>query len=218
MGDMDGKLSRQHGPGIPVSWDLMKIIHRTGEFRYPWPMALLLDHVPMAGTIETLDELVRILDLESRPAGYTDALLRSSIPPEALEPFCQWNSRHYVRQCIHRTREHELLLICYEPGQRTSIHDYDSQMAWIKPLMGMVHEERFKIGTNGTLKRHGQRTLEPGQLAYMATKSCIHRHSNLGTTRAITLNLYARPIRRWRVYDERTGLASLSGTTETGGE
>ncbi len=181
-------------------------------------MPLLLDNDQMAGTIETLEELVRILDLESRPAGYTDAMLRLSITPEALAPFCQWNTRHYTRQCIHRTREHELLLICYEEGQRTSIHDYDSQMAWIKPLVGTVQEERFKVATDGSLKRHGKRELETGKLAYMATKSCIHRHSNIGPGRAITLNLYARPIRSWRVYDERTGLASLSGTTEAGGE
>ncbi|MEO7082562.1 MAG: hypothetical protein ABIY71_13605, partial [Flavobacteriales bacterium] len=86
------------------------------------------------------------------------------------------------------------------------------------PLVGTVQEERFKVATDGSLQRHGRRELETGKLAYMATKSCIHRHSNIGPGRAITLNLYARPIRSWRVYDERTGLASLSGTTEAGGE
>ncbi len=172
----------------------------------------------MADTIRSLAELVRVLEPGSRSAGYTDALLRFSLDPEELAAFCHWNSRHYTRQCIHRTREHELMLICYEEGQRTSIHDYDSQLAWIKPVLGRVLEERFQATADGKLTRHGEKVLGIGDLSYMAAKSCIHRHSNAGAGRAITLNLYSRPILRWRVYDERTDLASLSGTGEAGGE
>ena len=110
------------------------------------------------------------------------------------------------------------MLIGYEPGQSTSIHDYDSQMAWIKPVLGSVREERFKANADGKFRLHGEKTLGVGSLSYMAAKNCIHRHSNAGTGRAITLNLYSQPIRRWRVYDERTGLASLLGTAEADGE
>lgn len=169
------------------------------------------------GAIGSLEELIQAIDKDPRPAGYTDAMLRLDIGPGPLEPHCRWNTRHYTRQCVHRTREHELLLICYEPGQRTSIHDYDSQMAWIKPVMGLIQEERFKIGPDGQLKRHGIRHLSPGKLAYMASRNCIHRHTNPGGGRAITLNLYARPLRSWRMYNERTGLVSLGGTAGAGG-
>lgn len=181
-------------------------------------MALMFEPGLMSETIDSLAELVRVLDRELHPAGFTDALLRASISPEELASFSQWNSRHYSRQCIHRTREYELMLICYEQGQSTSIHDYDSQMAWIKPVQGSVLEERFKANADGKLKLHGEKTLEIGNLSYMAAKTCIHRHSNAGKGRSITLNLYSKPIRRWRVYDERTGLASMSGTAEADGE
>jgi len=181
-------------------------------------MALILEPGLLSETIGSLAELVRALDRESHPAGYTDALLRTSIPPEELVSFSQWNSRHYTRQCIHRTHDFELMLIGYEPGQSTSIHDYDSQMAWIKPVLGSVREERLKANADGKFRLHGEKTLGVGSLSYMAAKNCIHRHSNAGTGRAITLNLYSQPIRRWRVYDERTGLASLLGTAEADGE
>ncbi|MEO5585476.1 MAG: cysteine dioxygenase family protein [Flavobacteriales bacterium] len=180
-------------------------------------MALMFEPALMSETIDSLAELVRVLDRESHPAGFTDALLRASIPPKELASFSLWNSRHYSRQCVHRTRDYELMLICYEQGQSTSIHDYDSQMAWIKPVQGTVQEERFKATTDDKLKLHGEKILGVGSLSYMAAKICIHRHSNAGTGRAITLNLYSKPIRRWRVYDERTGLASLSGTGDADG-
>ncbi|HMN06073.1 MAG TPA: cysteine dioxygenase family protein [Flavobacteriales bacterium] len=181
-------------------------------------MALPPDNNPSTGLITSIEELIRTIDREPNAAGYTDALLRFSMAPEDLAPLGQWNSRHYTRQCLHRTPQHELLLICYEPGQGTSIHDYDSQTAWIKPLVGTVQEERFKIAPDGGVTRQGRRQLVPGQVAYMATKNCIHRHTNTGAGRAITLNLYARPIRRWRVYDERTGRASLSGAGQAAGQ
>lgn len=175
-------------------------------------MPLELDHGPAAETITTLEELIRVIDQVTEAEDYDQTLRRLSVLPEALVPFCQWNSRHYTRQCIHRTPRHELLLICYEPGQRTSIHDYDSQMAWIKPLVGSIKEERFISGPDGSVRRKEQQVLVPGSLSFMATKNCIHRHSNVGPGRAISLNLYARPIRRWRVYDERTGRAAIHGT------
>ena len=176
-------------------------------------MALLLDDRAEAGTIGTIEELSRLLSEETRPAGYTEVMQRLSVAPESLSPFCIWDQRQYTRKSLHRSRAHELLLICYEPGQRTSIHDYDSQMAWIKPVLGSVCEERYKLAGNCELKLQGQGKLETGPLAYMTTKDCIHRHTNMGPGRAITLNLYVRPISRWRVYDERTGRSSLSGTS-----
>ncbi|HRN36708.1 MAG: cysteine dioxygenase family protein [Flavobacteriales bacterium] len=181
-------------------------------------MALTLENRPEARAIDSLEELVRVLSRTSDPRDYSDAFSRLAVQPGALEPLCLWNPRHYARQCLHRTREHELLLICYEPGQRTSIHDYDSQQAWILPLQGNIQEERFTLSADGSLELTGSKMLVLGTPVHMDTEGCIHRHSNMGPGRAITLNLYARPIRRWRVYDERTGHSSMAGTADQVGE
>lgn len=174
-------------------------------------MSLLLELGPLPETIASLEELVRVLDHESRPSGYTDAMLRFAPSAEEMATFATWDHRHYTRQCIHSSHDHELLLICYEPGQRTSIHDYDSQMAWIKPLMGQVREERFRPGIGGVLTQQSVKLLGPGTLSYMGAGNPVHRHSNATHGRAMTINLYSRPIRRWHVYDQRTGMASFTG-------
>lgn len=177
-------------------------------------MARTLKPGPLPDTIPSLETLVRLLQKELRPSGFTDVMLRFTPSPDELAPFATWDRLHYTRHCIHSSPFHELLLICYEPGQRTSIHDYDSQMAWIKPVIGNVLEERFKAGPGRELLPDGSKILGPGSLSYMGSGNPIHRHSNTGPSRAITLNLYARPIRRWRVYDLRTGTTSLSGPSE----
>lgn len=177
-------------------------------------MSLLLEPGPLPETIGTLAELVRQLDNGSMPSAFTDAMLRFHPAVEDVLSLATWDRRHYTRQLIHGSAQYELLMICYEPEQHTSIHDYDSQMAWIKPVAGLVREERFRAGAGGTLVLKGSKLLEPGTLSYMGAGNPIHRHGNAGSSRAITINLYSRPIRRWRVYDRRNGTASLSRPAE----
>lgn len=174
-------------------------------------MPLCLGTLTMAPPIISLTELIKMLRAEHDPAGYADVLLRSTIDMSEVLPYCTWNAKHYTRNTIDRTNAHELLAICYEPGQHTSIHDYDSQMAWIKPVQGAVREERFKWSSDQELHCTSTKLLRVGSLSYMAHGDRIHRHSNSVQHRTITLNLYARPLLRWRVYDERTGQASLTG-------
>ncbi len=178
-------------------------------------MAFVLDRGLLPQTIGSLAELVHVLEHESKPSGFSDAMLRFRPSLDEMLAFAMWDHRHYTRQCIHGSPAYELLLICYEAGQRTSIHDYDSQMAWIKPVLGNMREERFRTAKGHDLVLKGVKFLSPGSISYMGTGNPIHRHSNPGPGRAMTINLYSKPIRRWRVYDQRTGTARLAGLSGT---
>jgi len=160
--------------------------------------------------IESIGELLRELLRHRDPAAYPSILARYQVPSNDLEPYFRWNSKHYTRTCIHRSEEFELLVICYEPGQRTSIHDYDSQTAWIHPLMGEVIEEVYQPIPQGGLSLLSEKHLLPGSDDVLTNGRAIHRFINPGPGRAVTLNLYAKPMSKWRVYDERTGSPSIS--------
>ncbi len=160
-------------------------------------------------TIDTLDQLIQALDKGPGPEGYLKLLRSAEIPLDELERHCTWNAKHYTRNCIAQRESYELLLICYEPGQRTSIHDYDSEEAYIHPVTGSIVEERFELITNGGLRQVSSVRLSPDSYSYLSNGHSIHRYANTGTGRAMTLNLYARPLRKWKVYDERSGSSSL---------
>lgn len=162
------------------------------------------------GPITTIQELVRELLRHRDISAYPRILERYNVPSRDLEPYFRWNSRHYTRTCIHRNEEFELLVICYEPGQRTSIHDFNSQIAWVHPVMGEVVEERFALDADGGIRSVGETHWHPGELEHFANGTSIHRFTNRGPGRAVTLNLYARPMSNWRVYDERTGHPSIA--------
>lgn len=155
--------------------------------------------------IDTIRALIRELLRHRDPAMYGGILTRYAVPGRDIEPYFTWNDKHYTRTCIHRNPDFELLVICYEPGQATSIHDYDSQTAWIHPVLGEVVEERFVKVPDEGLKLTQEIRLHPGTNDILSNGSSIHRFINPGPKRAVTLNLYAKPMRKWRVYDEGTG-------------
>lgn len=182
-------------------------------FPHPDTFARNTPAVPVvmnSGLITTIHELVRELLRHRDPAAYGGILARYAVPSHDLEPYFRWNSRHYTRTCINRNEDFELLVICYEPGQRTSIHDYDSQTAWIHPVIGEVVEERYAALPGGGIKLTKEIHLHPGTDDSLTNGKSIHRFVNLGPDRAVTLNLYAKPMRKWRVYDEVTGTPSIA--------
>lgn len=155
--------------------------------------------------IRTVEELIKALEKEPGTGGYLSILERASIPSELFLEYCTWNDKHYTRNCIARTDEFELLVICYEPGQSTSIHDYNTQEAWVHPIMGSVVEERFEPPTDGGLRKVSSAKLVTDSFSYLHNGRSIHRYINNTEERAATLNLYARPLIKWKVYDERSG-------------
>jgi cysteine dioxygenase len=162
-----------------------------------------------AAPITTIRELVQELLRHRDTAAYAGILARYAVPGHDLEPYIRWNSRHYTRNCVVRNDDLELLVICYEPGQRTSIHDYDSQTAWINVVQGEVLEERFGQGQYGGLQLVRETGLRTGMVEVMESGNSIHRFTNQGPGRAVTINLYAKPLSKWRVYDEGSGLPGL---------
>lgn len=154
--------------------------------------------------IRSVEELVEALLAGPRGnEGYLSILERIEIPAELFLPHCTWNEKHYTRNCLVRNSDFELLLICYGPGQRTSIHDYDTQEAWVHPVIGSVIEERYHFTPGTGLRKVSSSKLDAGSFSYMHNGRSIHRYSNTTDERSVTLNLYAKPLSKWKVYDER---------------
>lgn len=160
---------------------------------------------PITSVHGLVRELLRLRD----PAGYGDVLARYSVPTRDLAAYFRWNDDHYTRNCIMRNDDLELLVICYGPGRSTSIHDYNSTIAWVHPVIGEVVEERFGLRPDGSLRLTQETHLRPGMLGSLTRENSIHRFSNRTKERAVTLNLYAPPMSQWRVYDGSSGSSEM---------
>ncbi|MBL8011913.1 MAG: cysteine dioxygenase family protein [Flavobacteriales bacterium] len=151
----------------------------------------------------------------SRPA--FERLLRAAdLSSEELASVATWNSRHYTRNCLLRTEALELMLICFEPGQGTSIHDYGSEEGWVRPVQGELIEERYQVNSDGLLICTDERRITEDEVSHLSKGASIHRFTNPLPMRVMTLNLYARPLRSWYVYDKRSGHGRQRTLTDAG--
>lgn len=47
----------------------------------------------------------------------------SPLNPESLNPYLVWDRQHYTRNLIDKTPLYELIAICWEVGQASSVHN-----------------------------------------------------------------------------------------------
>ncbi len=160
-------------------------------------------------SITTVAELVDTL--KNKPAGssYLNIMKNIEIPQREFERFYTWSDEHYTRNCLVRTDEFELLLICWEKGQESPIHDFDSHEAWIHPIHGQLTEERFRLYDN-KLEKVSSVILGTSEFSFMTDPIAIHRYINSYESRTISLNLYAKPIGKWKEYQASGEMTATS--------
>lgn len=99
----------------------------------------------------------------------------------------------YTRNRVHLNEHFELVVICWEPGQASSIHDHGRSNCLYRVLEGVMVEEQFELGPDGmpvptqeTSYGENEITLAPGHL--------IHRINNRADTHLVTLHIYSPPL------------------------
>ena len=102
----------------------------------------------------TLSSLAETLDgLERRPElpEVNEWMLRVSVGPDELRPHVGFKegtyARHRVRLCEHA----ELLVLCWQPGQRTPIHDHNGSFGAVRVCEGVMWETMFALNSEREL-------------------------------------------------------------------
>jgi cysteine dioxygenase len=154
-------------------------------------------------SITTIDQLVEQLTaMKKDHSRVLDIMSLVEIPTEEFERYYRWDEARYTRNILARTDDFEVLLVCWEKGQKSPVHDFNSQEAWIHPIVGKLREERFKINIHDErLERVSNMILGDEEFSYMK-QVAIHRYSNAFEGRSVSLNVYCKPVTEWRVYDE----------------
>ncbi len=149
------------------------------------------------------------------------------VDPESLAPYLCWDRQHYTRNLIDRTPLYELMAICWEVGQASSVHNHRDQNCWMAVPIGRLNVENFHLVHQNV--EAGISKLEPLNVVEMnVTQPCavdpadpVHRVVNARefNQRAVSLHVYSRPFDTCVVYspDQGTcGEIKLHFTTEYG--
>jgi predicted metal-dependent enzyme (double-stranded beta helix superfamily) len=149
------------------------------------------------------------------------------VSAESLTPYLLWDRQHYTRNLIDKTPHYELIAICWEVGQASSVHNHKDQNCWMAAPIGRLQVENYHLVQQDL--DAGTCTLEPTDIVEMnPAHPCavdpadpVHRVLNPRefNERAVSLHVYSRPFDTCVVYSPEQGTCgeiSLHYTTEYG--
>jgi cysteine dioxygenase len=165
-----------------------------------------------------IDELVR--NLRALPALAFDKtevilswLAKMPVEEASLAPYLSWDRQHYTRNLIDKTDLYELMAVCWEIGQSSSVHNHRDQNCWMAAPVGKLLVENFHVGFQD-IAAGKCRLLASNTVELTAANPCavdprepVHRVVNprAANQRAVTLHVYSRPFDTCVVYSPEQG-------------
>jgi cysteine dioxygenase len=151
-------------------------------------------------SITTLAELVSVLRVKDRRE-YAAVLKEMKISPQEFEKYATWSDTCYTRNCIEENSDFELILICWSKAQKTAIHDHGGEECWVYVVDGEYRENIYEKNDLGELKSVKSLQMQSGDVTYMIDFMGFHDLENHSNRKAMSLHLYANPIKKCNVYD-----------------
>ncbi|HSH04964.1 MAG TPA: cysteine dioxygenase family protein [Anaerolineae bacterium] len=173
-------------------------------------------------TINDLDHLVDFLNQCRCQQDFISLVHHLQLNHLQFRPYHSWSQDYYTRNLVARTDEYELLVLCWDEGQVTPIHNHQEQDCWMYLLEGQIMEKQYHVFdetgqelhleqvdqailTNQqaiSIKEGSHTILNPGQAAYINDDIALHALHNIHPGRSVTLHLYAKPINECYVYSQ----------------
>jgi len=141
------------------------------------------------------------------PERPTPASLTRCLAPEAdryLERV-RFDPAHYVRHAVLLWEDWEVMVIGWEAGQITPIHDHRGVLGGMAILSGTVVEERFTVA-NELPELADSRVRPEGDLSETGP-TVLHRL--IPRSRSVSLHIYRPPLRTMGIWDPRSGFQEI---------
>jgi cysteine dioxygenase len=173
-------------------------------------------------------ELRKLPENSFREVNEIDQFLRNHpVDPESLADYLVWDRQHYTRNLIDKTALYELVAICWEVGQMSSIHNHRDQNCWMAAPIGKLMVQNYHVVWQDEEK--GKCEIEPTDALEMNRNNPVsvnplepvHKVYNPAelNQRAVSLHVYSRPFDSCVVYSDQQGTCGtikLHYTTEYG--
>jgi cysteine dioxygenase len=142
----------------------------------------------LIGYLDGLDGRAPLEELISQVA-------RLDITCEDVAEFIRFSQRAYMRNLVRAGPWYNLLVLCWQNGQRSPIHDHAGSSCAVRVLRGTATETVFDYSPNGHVWATGSRHHKPGSVVG-TQDSDLHQISNLqpGDADLVTLHIYSPPL------------------------
>ena len=129
------------------------------------------------------------------------------VEPQDLEPYIHYQPDFYTRNLIYRNSAWELMLLCWESGHYSPVHDHNGGGGWFLTLQGEIQETVCQLSLEEKIRitHKDDKLVKPDQVSYIDDRLGVHSLAS-PNTRSLTLHLYAPPIDICRFFDEEAGV------------
>ena len=139
------------------------------------------------------------------------------VDSESLTPYLTWDRQHYTRNLIDRTPLYELMAICWEVGQASSVHNHRDQNCWMTVPIGRLLVENFHLVSQDVERGVSHLTptdtveMNPSRPCAVDPTDPVHRVVNPRhfSERAVSLHIYSRPFDTCVVYSPEQGTCGV---------
>lgn len=167
--------------------------------------------VPIQKLMKELRQMPESVFIPTEPLRHF--LAQTPVDADSLAAYMTWDRQHYTRNLIDRTPLYELMAICWEVGQASSVHNHRDQNCWMAVPMGRLRVENFHLVEQDLAA--GRCSLGPLNSVEMnVSHPCavdpadpVHRVVNPRefNQRAVSLHVYSRPFDTCVVYSPEQG-------------
>ncbi|MCX5744979.1 MAG: cysteine dioxygenase family protein, partial [Proteobacteria bacterium] len=133
-----------------------------------------------------LQAVIRELDAcTSHTPASLAAALRRPISIDDVAPWIRFDPANYVRSLVTRTDRWELRLLCWRPGQSSSLHGHGPSACAFRVLHGSARE---------SILGERDRTWAPGDVVAEERRDLVHQVGNAGNDALLSLHAYSPEI------------------------
>lgn len=123
--------------------------------------------------------------------------------------YANFSDLHYTRNLVDDNDMLEMIVLCWNPGQESRIHNHGDSDCFMVVLEGEIVEKRFAVegsaidaGTCPNLSLISETKLAYGSDAvHIHDKLGVHAVGNATDKPAVTLHVYTPPIKRVKVFE-----------------
>jgi cysteine dioxygenase len=148
-----------------------------------------------------IEHLKRLSPAELTVENVTSLMERVEVCHEEIEKCLVFSEDSYARNLFYKNNDFELLIMCWNKNQRSPIHDHDQSFSVEKIYSGQIlctNYQRINPETDEIVEADSVMLKEGDVIA--GRRGDIHRIETVGNTRAVSLHLYAPPLKRMRAF------------------
>ena len=135
------------------------------------------------------------------------------VDPATLERYLCWDAQHYTRNLIDHTDLYDLMAICWDIGQISSIHNHRGQNCWMSVPVGRLRVQNYRVISESVSEHRCE--IVPTDAVDMTAEHPVgvnpehpvHSVENRREfqQRAVSLHIYSRPFDSCVVYSDEQG-------------